>query len=275
LIYKGLILDEERALYGIMGAIVCDCLFAGEADGESALKETSGLKIENCEFGLRYPMWHMSDSTVSDCKLTEACRAALWYCDNLHIKSSRLGGIKALRECSRVSVADSEAFSTELGWFCKDISITGCAFTSEYPFLMTVGLKMNDSTLNGKYSFQYVENAEITNCDLNTKDAFWHAKNVTVTDCTVRGEYLGWYSENLTFIRCKIIGTQPLCYCKNLTLIDCEMIDCDLSFERSCVKASVTGAIESVKNPISGEIIADKIGEIILDIPSECEIRIR
>ena len=275
MIYKGLILDEERALYGVTGALVCDCLFAGEADGESALKETSGLKIENCEFGLRYPMWHMSDSTVSDCTLTEACRAALWYCDNLHIDSSRLGGIKALRECSRVSVTDSEAFSTELGWFCKDISITGCAFTGEYPFLKTVGLKMNDSTLNGKYSFQYVENAEITNCDLNTKDAFWHAKNVTVTDCTVRGEYLGWYSENLTFIRCKIIGTQPLCYCKGLTLIDCEMIDCDLPFERSCVKASVKGAIESVKNPISGEIIADKIGEIILDIPSECEIRIR
>ena len=275
LIYEGLILDEERALYGVTGATVRGCTFAGDADGESALKETEGLRIVDCDFRLRYPMWHMRTSSLDSCVLTETCRAALWYCDGIHIKDTRLGGIKALRECRDVKLESCVAFSTEFGWFCGDISITGGEINGEYPFLKTSGLTMKNATLNGKYSFQYIENAEITGCTLNTKDAFWHAKNVTVTDSVVKGEYLGWYSENLTLIRCKIIGTQPLCYCKGLTLIDCEMLDADLSFERSEVKANVTGAIESVKNPISGEIIADSISEIILDIPTECVIKTR
>ena len=273
--YENLILDEERALYGITGATVRSCAFRGDADGESALKETSDISVEGCEFRLRYPMWHMSSSKVADCTLTDTCRAALWYCRDVAISNSELGGIKALRECKDVSLTGCKVNSTEFGWFCDTVAIDGGTVNGEYPFLKTVGLTLNDVTLNGKYSFQYVENATISNCVLNTKDAFWHAKNVTVTDSVVKGEYLGWYSENLTLVRCKIEGTQPLCYCKNLTLIDCETVGCDLSFERSEVKATVTGAIESVKNPISGSITADAIGEIILDIPSTCEIKTR
>ena len=87
-----------------------------------------------------------------------------------------------------------------------------------------------------------------------------------------------WYSENLTLIRCHIKGTQPLCYCKNLILEDCTMEDCDLAFERSEVKACVKGKIDSVKNPINGNIKADSIGEIILDeayrTKSTCKIEI-
>ena len=130
-------------------------------------------------------------------------------------------------------------------------------------------------TFSGKYSFQYVCDAEISDSDLNTKDAFWHTKNVTVRDSVIRGEYLGWYSETLTLIRCKIIGTQPLCYCRNLTLIDCETEGCDLSFEYSSVNATVRGGVLSIKNPLSGRIVCDAAGEIILRdsvYPSRCEI---
>ena len=55
--------------------------------------------------------------------------------------------------------------------------------------------------------------------------------------------------------------------------------DCDLAFEYSTVKADVKGYIPSVKNPRSGEIVADSIGEIILDqyikAPADCNISIR
>jgi hypothetical protein len=106
---------------------------------------------------------------------------------------------------------------------------------------------------------------------LDTKDAFWHAKNITVRNSTVKGEYLAWFSEGLTLINCKIIGTQPLCYCKDLTLIDCTMEDTDLSFEYSDVEATVTGHIHSVKNPRSGHIVADSVGEVIFgDAVMEC-----
>jgi hypothetical protein len=124
---------------------------------------------------------------------------------------------------------------------------------------------MRNSSLKGKYSFQYIENSDFENCNLDTKDAFWHAKNITVKNSVVKGEYLAWYSENITFENCTIIGTQPLCYCKGLKLINCTMIDCDLSFERSEVEATVIGNITSVKNVYSGFVTADSIGEIITD----------
>jgi hypothetical protein len=81
----------------------------------------------------------------------------------------------------------------------------------------------------------------------------------------VKGEYLAWYAENVRFVRCKIIGTQPLCYVRGLVLEDCTMEGCDLSFENSEVEATVTGSIDSVKNPVRGFIHADSIGEVIID----------
>ena len=110
---------------------------------------------------------------------------------------------------------------------------------------------------------------------LDTKDAFWHSKNVTVTDCELNGEYLGWYSEGLTLVNCHITGTQPLCYCKGLKLINCTTEGCDLAFEYSEVDAEIDGHILSVKNPASGRICADSIGEVILKdsiIENNCEI---
>ena len=140
-------------------------------------------------------------------------------------------------------------------------------------------MEIDGLEMKGKYSFQYIENATFRNCILDTKDAFWHAKNVTVEDSIVKGEYLAWYAENIRFVRCKIIGTQPLCYVKNLVLEDCEMEGSDLSFERSHVTATVSGHIDSVKNPLSGSITADSIGEIIIEeeiaTPGACEITLR
>lgn len=264
--------DCERALYGIDNAEIIGCRFEGPADGESALKETSDITVKDCIFKLRYPFWHTTNATVSDIHMTDTCRAAMWYDCNLNITNSYLGGIKALRECKNVSLSGCEVNSTEFGWFCNNVQIKNTKLTSEYQFLKCKGMEIDNLEMNGKYSFQYAEDVVIKNSVLNTKDAFWHCHNITVINSTVRGEYLGWYSENLHLINCKITGTQPLCYAKGLILENCEMTDCDLSFEKSDVKATVIGEITSVKNPYSGYIKADAIGEIITEYPSDCII---
>lgn len=273
--YINMTFDEERALYNLHNARIENCLFDGPADGESALKECSDLQIINCDFRLRYPMWHLNGAEISGCTMTDTCRAALWYDNSLKIKNSELGGIKALRECDNTYIEKCKINSTEFGWICRGTEIRDTELISEYPFFNCRNLKIDGLKMKGKYSFQYTENVEITNSYLDTKDAFWHGKNITVTDSVVKGEYLAWYSENLKFVRCEIIGTQPLCYAKNLVLEDCTMIDCDLSFERSEVNAKINGIVTSVKDPISGRIEADSIGEIILDDymdKSTCEI---
>ena len=269
--FKKMRFEEERALYGEVGIRLLSCAFEGEADGESALKEASDIEAVNCSFKLRYPFWHCKDVKICGSEMTEECRAALWYSDDILVENSRLHGIKAVRECNRVSLNDCDILSAEFGWFSSDVLMRRTSVTSEYFMLRAKSLMFSDVDFRGKYSFQYITDSTFDNCNFDTKDAFWHAKNVTVKNSVVKGEYLAWYSENLTFENCLIIGTQPLCYCKNLRLINCRTEGCDLAFEKSSVYAEIVGGIDSIKNPESGKICVER-ADLILDSPTECEI---
>lgn len=264
-IFKNERFGEERALYGMDGIELICCAFDGEEDGESALKECKNIRCDGVFFNLRYPLWHDEGVLIEGSEMTELCRAALWYSNGIEIRASRLHGIKALRECKNIRIADCDVKSLEFGWFSHDIDIDFSSFGGEYFMLQAKRLNMRNSSLLGKYSFQYIEDSVFENCNFDTKDAFWHAKNIVVRNSVVKGEYLAWYSENITFENCTIIGTQPLCYCKGLKLINCRMVDCDLSFERSEVEADIEGYITSVKNVYTGYVKADTIGEIIVD----------
>lgn len=270
--------DEERALYHLTDCEVENCVFQGEADGESALKETRNVTVADCEFHLRYPLWHCHDFAVTDCVFFEPSRAPLWYDKNGSLKKCSVFSVKPLRECDNVTVVDCKISSTEVGWNCRSLKLLNSEISSDYFLMGSSDVFLNNVKMNGKYSFQYLKNVVIENCELNTKDAFWHAQNVTVKNCKVIGEYLGWYSENLTFENCEIFGTQPLCYCKNLVLKNCSMHGCDLAFEYSDVDADVNGEILSVKNPANGRIVADGFGEIILQnsiVENRCKIVVR
>lgn len=255
--------DEERALYGSRGVEVVSCRFDGPADGESALKESRDVAVDNCYFNLRYPFWHDDRLTIKNSEMTELCRAALWYSDGITIKDSKLHGIKALRECSNVTIESCDIVSPEFGWSVHGLNVSETTAEGEYVMMRSTDLNFKKFTLNGKYSFQYIQNAVFEDCELNTKDAFWHSVNVTVRNSIVKGEYLAWYSDGLTLENCTIIGTQPLCYCTNLRLINCKMVDADFAFEYSDVDADIRSHVISVKNPLSGRITADEIGEII------------
>lgn len=264
--------DEERALYGSDSVTAVGCRFDGPADGESAFKESRRIKTEKCFFNLRYPFWHTHTLEISDCEMTEHCRAALWYSDNITIDGTRLHGIKALRECEKISIKNSSIISPEFGWFSRDINMESTACEGEYFMLRAEGLHFKNVSLKGKYSFQYIKNCTFTNCDFDTKDAFWHAENITVKNCRVKGEYLAWYAKDITFIDCEISGTQPLCYCENLKMINCTMEGADLAFEKSTVEAEITTPVISIKNPKSGYIKVKGYNELILTENTSCEI---
>lgn len=267
--------DQERALYGAHQLMVSHCSFDGPADGESALKEAADIQADHCFFNLRYPFWHDHNLKITDCEMTELCRAALWYSQNVEIENTKLHGIKALRECDQVTMRGCDILSPEFGWSVRGIEMEDCTAESEYFMMRAEHLTFRNVRMKGKYSFQYITDATFDHCTFDTKDAFWHAHNVVVRNSVVKGEYLAWYCDNVTFDHCKIIGTQPLCYCKNLTLIDCEMIDTDLCFEKSQVQATVTTPVLSIKNPRSGCITLPSVGEIIRDDPeSQGEIRL-
>ena len=263
--------DEERALYNLKNADVVDCVFAGPADGESALKESRDVNVQNCSFSLRYPLWHVERFKLDKSVMDELTRAAVWYAKEGMITDSTLNGIKAVRECEDIVLKGCTVNSQEFGWKSARICLEDTEITSEYLLLDSRNIHLNRVKMKGKYSFQYIKDLVIEDCVLDTKDAFWHSENVMVINSEVKGEYLGWFSDGLTLINCKISGTQPLCYCKNLKLVDCTMEGTDLAFEYSDVEADIRGNIVSVKNPKSGTILADGVGGVIWDDPvMEC-----
>lgn len=262
--------DAERSLYGLHDALLSEVMFDGPADGESPLKESHNLIVGESVFRLRYPLWHAEGVSISGCSFGEPCRAALWYSNHVLISGSRLIGTKAVRECRDISLTDCEVSSDEFGWMSNGLSLRNVSVRSGYAFLRSSGIVASNLRLSGKYSFQYVTNAILRNSILDTKDAFWHSEGVTVEDSVMRGEYLGWYSRNLTLVRCHIEGTQPFVGCEGLRLVDCEMVGCDLAFEGSDVDATVRGRIDSVRDPKSGRIVADEVGEVVHDTLGGC-----
>ncbi|MBE6637261.1 MAG: DUF3737 family protein [Ruminococcaceae bacterium] len=271
-------MDEERALYHLLNTEVYHCTFAGPADGESALKECRDVVVRDCRFSLRYPLWHANGYRLLDSVMDDKVRAPIWYAMNGYMENCEITGVKCLRECDNTEIVGSRIVSPEFGWRCRGVTIRESEITSEYFLFECRDVTIDRLKMKGKYSFQYVENMTIEQSELDTKDAFWHSKNVTVRDSVVKGEYLGWFSDGLTLINCHIVGTQPLCYCTNLKLMNCTMEGTDLSFEYSDVEAELVGEVLSVKNPRSGYIVADAIGETVYEgsiMESTCRVTLR
>ena len=201
--------DAERAFYGSHDILVKNCSLDGPADGESAFKECSGVQVEHGFFNLRYPFWHDHGLVIRDSRMTQACRAALWYSDHMTIENTKLHGIKALRECSDILMRGCDVISPEFGWSARNVEMEDCDVESEYFMMRSSNLHFNNVRMKGKYSFQYIVDAVFENCTFDTKDAFWHGKNITVRDSVVKGEYLAWYSEILLLKTVRLSGHSP------------------------------------------------------------------
>jgi len=250
--------------------------------GESALKECSDIEATDCTFEGKYPFWHVDGFHIRHCLFTPGARAALWYSRNLTMEDTVVEAPKMFREMENlilksVRIPDAQ----ETLWHCSNIVLSGVEVTNaDYLFMHSRDIRISDYRQQGNYSFQYCRNVEIRNAVIDSKDAFWNTEDVTVYDSEIRGEYLGWHSKRLHLINCHISGTQPLCYALDLVLENCTFdADADLAFECSTVHASINGPVTSVKNPVSGEIIADSYGEIIIDDnikkPADCRILTR
>lgn len=262
---KNKIFEEERSLYNLTDAKVVNCTFSGPADGESPLKESKNIEVEDCSFDLRYAFWHVTNGNVKSTKFSNTARAPFWYCNDIKLDNVDSKSVKILRECSNVTITNSILESEEPFWHCSRITVSNSKLSGFYAFFGSRCVNVNKVNFTGKYSFQYIKNLLITDSDLDTKDAFWHCKDVVIINSKIKGEYIGWYSENMTFINCVVESHQPFCYSKKLKFIDCQMINCDLSFENSTVKGNIKGEIDSIKNPIKCDLVVDGVKEIIND----------
>ena len=250
--------------------------------GESSLKECRNIEAINCRFEGKYPFWETDNFKIKDCVFTEGGRAAIWYSRDMLMENTLVEAPKMFREMDRMEVRNSTfPNALETLWMCRNVTLRKVELDkADYLFIHSSDIDIDGYIHHGNYSFQYCKNVVIRNATIYSKDAFWNTENVTVYDSYITGEYLAWYSKNLRLVNCRIGGTQALCYAEGLIMENCTMDeDADLCFEYSDVHAEIKGHVTSIKNPRSGKIVCDSVGEIILDenvkAPANCEIIVR
>jgi len=259
-------LTGERALFKAHDLQINNTTFA---DGESPLKESRNIALEQPIFKWKYPLWYSQHVTVDHGLFATMSRSGIWYTKDITMTNTTLQAPKLFRRASQIKLehvhfADAE----ETLWNCQDIELTDVQAAGDYFGMNSQDIRVDGFNLVGNYAFDGAKNVEIHNATMMTKDALWNCENVTVYDSQIIGEYLGWNSKNIRFVNCTIESDQGLCYMDNVTLENCTLLDTDLAFEYcSNIDADVVSNISSVKNPISGRIHAQSISKIIMDDP--------
>lgn len=254
---------EERALFCKRDLTVTDTIFDV---GESPLKECTNIKIRDSVFRWRYPIWYCDQVVADGCTFWQAARASVWYSNDVTVRNTSVCAPKSFRRCRNL-LLENVFFSDadETLWHCNGVKLSNVTFKGNYFAMNSEEITVDGLLLDGKYSFDGVKNAVIRNSRLVTKDAFWNSENVTVSDSFISGEYIGWNAKNLTFINCTIESLQGLCYVQNLRLVNCKLLNTTLAFEYSEVEADIASGVESVFNPKSGTIRAERIGELVIE----------
>lgn len=256
-------LSGERALYGTHDARISYCTFA---DGESPLKESSNLEIDNCLFRWKYPLWYTQNVKMTNCSLFDMARAGIWYVENISVSDTVIEAPKNFRRVKGMKLHNVNLpNAAETMWNCSDIEMDHVTARGDYFAMNSSNIVARDFTLVGNYSFDGGSDIEIHNSRMLSKDAFWNAENVTVYDSFISGEYLGWNSKNITLINCTIESLQGMCYIDNLVMKNCRLINTTLAFEYAQADVEIVGQVDSVFNPKGGTIRADRIGELIMD----------
>lgn len=258
------ILTGERAGFFSKNMEYAGCTFE---DGESPLKESSNIAVSNCTFGWKYPLWYTKNVQVKNSLFLEMSRSGIWYAENLEMENCRVISPKNFRRCKKITIKDVKLENAaETLWSCDDVALQNVEIHGDYFGMNSSRIVAKNIRIDGNYCFDGGSDIEIIDSVLNSKDSFWNVKNATIKNCAITGEYIGWNSENLTFIDCKIQSHQGFCYINGLKLINCTLENTDLAFEYcSDVDAEIIGKVDSVKNPLSGRIVADSYGEIIAE----------
>lgn len=253
----------ERALFAVKDLHLKECTFDA---GESPLKESADLMIDECLFKWKYPLWYCNNVTVNDSTFFQTARAGVWYTNNITFNHCVIESPKTFRRSSNIKLNDvTLPDAAETLWNCSDVEIADVTAAGTYFAMGCKRISCKNLVLTGDYCFDSAEDVVLHNCKLLSKDSFWNCRNVTVYDSFISGEYLCWNATNVTFVNCTIESLQGMCYVNNLKLVNCKLLNTTRALEYSSVDAEIVGHVDSIVNPASGKITVGSVGELTLD----------
>lgn len=256
-------LTGERALFAARDCEIEETIFD---DGESPLKESRNISLRACMFKWKYPLWYAKEIDVRDSTWFDMARAGVWYSERVRVTDCAIEAPKNFRRCHDLTLRHvSFANAAETLWECDGVTLSDVTAKGDYFAMNSRNMTADNLTLYGNYSFDGCRNLTVRNSRLLSKDAFWNCEDVRAENCFISGEYLGWNTKRLTLVDCTVESLQGLCYVEDLVLRNCRLLNTTLAFEYSTVDAEIVGRVDSVKNPTSGRIVADEIGDLILE----------
>lgn len=256
-------LTGERSLFQGRNLLITDTVFG---EGESPLKHSENIILENTTFEWKYPLWYSRNIQVRSCVLKEMARAGIWYTDDISVEDTLIEAPKEFRRCRGLSLRNiSIPNAAETLWSCQNVIMENVTAKGDYFGMNCENVTIDGFTLYGNYCFDGAKNVIVKNGKFLSKDCFWNAENITLYDSYISGEYLAWNSKNITLINCTVESLQGMCYIENLVMKNCKLINTTLAFEYSTVDADIDSKIDSVMNPSGGIIRAEQIDELILE----------
>ena len=265
-IKRGDVFTGERALFMSKHLHILDAMFT---DGESPLKESQDILIENSSFQWKYPLWYCKNIIVNNSSFFNMARAGIWYVNHIELNDCLYEAPKGFRRVDHAKLHKVNfTQAAETLWHCHDIEMNDVTARGDYFGMNSSDIRIDHFNLVGNYSFDGCKNVDIHHAKMLSKDSFWNCENVTVYDSYISGEYIGWNSKNVTFVNCLIESLQGFCYMDHVVLRNCKLINTTLAFEYSNVDAEILTEIDSVKNPSSGRIVCKGIKELIFDDPN-------
>ena len=120
-VFKQGLFTGERALYDTHDAQILDSTFD---DGESPLKESSDLKLNNVTFQWKYPLWYTVNVKVTNSTLLETARSGIWYTNHLLMEKCLISAPKTFRRANDITLVDCELpNASETLWKCTNIKL--------------------------------------------------------------------------------------------------------------------------------------------------------
>ena len=162
----------ERAMFGVKDTEFERCGFAA---GESPLKHGQNLRLKNCIFEWKYPLWYTKNVAVEGGFLMQTARAGIWYAQDVSFKDTLIQAPKSFRRCQNVSLENVNLTQAEETlWSCEDVEIKNVCARGDYFAMNCENVRVYGLNLDGNYGFDGCKNVLVEDSKLLSKDAFWN-----------------------------------------------------------------------------------------------------
>ena len=154
--------EGERALFKGKNLDIENCLFQ---NGESPLKESRNIKLNNSTFSYKYPLWYSKNVEVKNTTFEVMSRSGIWYTEDITLTNCNIIAPKEFRRSKNITIVDSIFHDAqETLWNCENITMKN--------------VNIDNLVLNGNYVLDGAKDIVVKNSILNAKDSFWNCENV-------------------------------------------------------------------------------------------------